>query len=50
MVQLFILLLILINLSIYMYLLFNQIPLQLYNLLPIINVWFLVKYYADNFL
>ena len=50
MVQLFTILLILINLFVYMYLLLNQIPLQLYNLLPIINVWFLARYYADNFL
>jgi hypothetical protein len=50
MLQLFTLLLISINIFIYMYLLLNQIPLQLYNLLPIINLWFLVRYYADNFL
>ena len=50
MVQLLTLFLILINLFIYMYLLFNQIPLQLYNLLPIINMWLLARYYTDNFL
>ncbi len=50
MLQLLTVILIISIILLYLFLLVNQITLDLYFILPAIYLWLLIKYYMDNYL